>query len=79
MVKCGKLHLESGDRDGFEATLKQLYTACLTDEGQPDASKATMLLEVYCLEIQFCRVTENMTRLKRIYPKTLDLDGKSDI
>lgn len=74
-LKLGKLYLELNDFPALLRVIEELHEACRTEEGKDDQSKASLLLEVYCLEIQYCRATNNMAKLKQIYPHTLDLDG----
>ena len=71
-IKLAKLYLESQEMCQFERVLKDLRTVCHS-ENPENGANATMLLEVYCLEIQYCRAVNNVTRLRQIYPKTLGL------
>ena len=48
-------------------------TASLT--GTDDSSKGTSLLEAYALEISLCAATRDARRMKRIYPRTLNLNA----
>ncbi|KAJ0403635.1 hypothetical protein P43SY_002450 [Pythium insidiosum] len=74
-VKLGRLYLDMGQFKELRLLLNQLYAFCQTPDGVPDASKATMLLDVYALDIQLCGATKNSKKLREIYPKTLDLDA----
>lgn len=40
-----------------------------------DSTKSSLLLEVYALEIQMCTETKNSKRLKKVYPKTTNLNA----
>ncbi len=51
-IKLGKLYLELGDYVPLRRVLQELHASCKTPDGHDDISKATSLLEVYCLEIQ---------------------------
>ncbi|GLE02439.1 hypothetical protein PINS_up011277 [Pythium insidiosum] len=74
-VKLGRLYLDMSQFKELRRLLDQLYAFCQTPDGVPDASKATMLLDVYALDIQLCGATKNSKKLREIYPKTLDLDA----
>ena len=37
---------------------------CAGDDGEPDLKKATLLLEVYSVELQMCAAQRNFKRLK---------------
>ena len=43
--------------------------------GTDDSSKGTSLLEAYALEISLCAATRDARRMKRIYPRTLNLNA----
>ena len=49
--------------------------SCQHPDGSDDLTKGTHLLEVYCLEIQLCAGTKNASRMRMIYPKTLNLNA----
>jgi COP9 signalosome complex subunit 2 len=51
-VKLGRLYLEMQQFAQLQRLLDELYEFCKTPEGTPDASKATMQLDVYSLHIQ---------------------------
>ncbi|ETW09174.1 hypothetical protein, variant [Aphanomyces invadans] len=74
-VKLGRLYLEMGEVASLKRVLKELHQSCKTPDGHDDLSKATSLLDVYCLEVQLCTTTHDTAKLKSIYPKTLDLDA----
>ena len=38
-------------------------------------AQASLLLEIYALEIQMCTQTKNSARMKEIYPKTINLSS----
>jgi COP9 signalosome complex subunit 2 len=46
---------------------------CTTPEGQPDLKKATLLLEVYAIEIQMYSAQKNFKKLKELYDKSLGI------
>ena len=52
-----------------------LKQSCQLPDGRDDPSKGTYLLEVYCLEIQLCSLTRNATRMRQIYPRTMNLNA----
>ncbi|CAE7851566.1 CSN2, partial [Symbiodinium microadriaticum] len=58
-----------------ERILATLKRACQLPDGSDDISKATHLLEVYCLEIQLCTLTHNALRMRQLYPKTVNLNA----
>ncbi|CAK4098571.1 unnamed protein product [Aphanomyces euteiches] len=74
-IKLGRLYLELGEYGHLKRVLTELHAACKTPDGQDDMSKATSLLDVYCLEIQLCTATNDAIKMKTLYPKTLDLDA----
>ncbi|RHY35141.1 hypothetical protein DYB32_000374 [Aphanomyces invadans] len=51
-VKLGRLYLEMGEVASLKRVLKELHQSCKTPDGHDDLSKATSLLDVYCLEVQ---------------------------
>jgi len=53
--------------------IRELHKTCQTPDGADDVSKASLLLEIYALEIQMCTQTKNSARMKEIYPKTMNL------
>ena len=46
---------------------------CLNADGTPDLKKATLLLEVYAIEIQMCSAQKNFKRLKELYDRALSI------
>jgi hypothetical protein len=42
-------------------------------DGTPDLKKATLLLEVYAIEMQMCSAQKNFKRLKELYDKSLSI------
>jgi len=60
-VKLGKLYLDIGDYTQLRRVVNELHQSCKTPDGLDDLSKATSLLDVYCLEIQ---VTSEPLKLK---------------
>lgn len=46
---------------------------CTTPEGNPDLKKATLLLEVYAIEIQMYSAQKNFKKLKELYDKSLSI------
>lgn len=55
--------------------ITMLKSSCINKDGAEDLNKASFLLEIYCLEIQFCSLTDNVLRMKAVYPKTLNLNS----
>jgi COP9 signalosome complex subunit 2 len=74
-LKLANLYLSTGKVADVERILEILKRSCQLPDGSDDVSKATHLLEVYCLEIQLCTATENALRMRLIYPKTLNLNA----
>ncbi|OQR91725.1 COP9 signalosome complex subunit [Achlya hypogyna] len=74
-IKLGKLYLELGEYANLHRVLEQLQASCKLADGSDDTSKATSLLDVYCLEIQLCTATNDTAKMKVLYPKTLGLDA----
>lgn len=74
-LKLGKLYFELQEFGSLERVIDELLASCRAADGKDDQSKTALLLEVYCLQIQYCRATNNAAKLKEIYPSTLDLDG----
>ncbi len=85
-LKMAKLYMASLESDMGDANARQkqddverlmniLKQSCSLPDGTDDPNKAGHLLEIYCLEIQFCRITHNMIRMRTIYPKTLHLNA----
>lgn len=74
-VKVGKIYLASGDHARVKRIVGELHASCVLPDGGDDPAKGTSLLEVYALEIQLCTATGDGRRMKRIYPKTLNLNA----
>mmetsp|Transcript_36345 Transcript_36345/g.93981 ORF Transcript_36345/g.93981 Transcript_36345/m.93981 type:complete len:455 (-) Transcript_36345:68-1432(-) len=72
-VKLAKLHLELGDVQKLQRSVRSLHKTCQKPDGTDDISKGSQLLEVYALEIQMCTLNKNSLRMKEIYPKTINL------
>ena len=74
-VKAGKLHLARGDHAAVRQVVDELKRSCQKPDGSDDSSKGTSLLEAYALEISLCAATRDARRMKRIYPRTLNLNA----
>ena len=74
-VKAGKLHLARGDHAAVRQVVDELTKCCQKPAGTDDSSKGTSLLEAYALEISLCAATRDARRMKRIYPRTLNLNA----
>ena len=74
-VKAGKLHLARGDHNAVRQVVDELKKSCQKPDGTDDSSKGTSLLEAYALEISLCAATRDARRMKRIYPRTLNLNA----
>jgi COP9 signalosome complex subunit 2 len=74
-VKAGKLHLSRGDHTSVEKCVLELKHSCQNADGSDDLSKGTSLLEAYALEISLCAATRDARRMKKIYPRTLNLNA----
>ena len=74
-VKVGKVYLQNRDFARVQKIVRELHRACQTPDGQDDPAKGTSLLEVYSLEIQLCTATKNTVHMKKIYPRTLNLNA----
>jgi COP9 signalosome complex subunit 2 len=85
-IKLCKLYVETHQLDKVEDLLIMLKNffgqaienedGMLVDGGSSSGSgsgSTSSLLEVYSIEIRLCAVTHDFERLKRIYPKTLNL------
>lgn len=68
--KLAKLYLEAEKFSDVERLITVLKDSCLNADGSDDMTKGTNLLEIACLEIQLCSITNNFSRMKIIYPKT---------
>merc|ERR1711971_1059037 len=65
-----------GDREEFNRLariLKQLHTACTTEDGEDDLKKGTQLPEIYALEIQMYTAQKNNKKLKTLYDQSLHI------
>jgi len=74
-LKLAKVYLEEGKLQDVDRLITALKDTCKTPDGADDLSKGTLLLEIYCLEIQLCSVSHNSIRMKQIYPKTMNLNA----
>lgn len=72
-LKLARVSLDSRRLDKVEDILSTLKASCRTTSGSDDPAKGNNLLEVYCLEIQLCSMTLDFSRMREIYPKTLNL------
>lgn len=73
--KLAKLYLDTKRFKDVEKIISTLKLSCQSEDGVDDQSKGSYLLEVYCLEIQLCSATQNSSRMRQIYPKTLNLNA----
>lgn len=67
-LKLAKLYLESRRFDDMDNILIALKAYCQTPEGTEDATKATYLVDIYCLEAQFCVSLPDFDRLRQLRP-----------
>jgi COP9 signalosome complex subunit 2 len=74
-LKLAKLYLDNNKFNEVEKIIETLKSQCINPDGTDDKSKGTYLLEVYCLEIQLCSATHNASRMRHIYPKTVNLNA----
>jgi COP9 signalosome complex subunit 2 len=74
-LKLAKLYLESKKINEVERLLTVLKSACQAPDGKDDITKGTILLEIYCVEIQLCSLTHDSQRMRIIYPRTLNLNA----
>ena len=74
-LKLAKVYLDSNRINDVDRIVSELKKSCQLADGNDDPTKGTYLLEVYCIEIQLCSVTHNSSRMKNIYPKTLNLNA----
>jgi COP9 signalosome complex subunit 2 len=74
-LKLAKVYLDIKNYAELENLLVQLKKSCQLPDGTNDVTKGTYLLEVYCLEIQLCTLTQNSNRMRSIYPHTLNLNA----
>jgi COP9 signalosome complex subunit 2 len=74
-LKLARVYLESRKLQEVERLIAILKQSCQLQDGTDDPTKGTNLLEIYCLEIQYCSVTHNVSRMRTIYPRTLHLNA----
>jgi COP9 signalosome complex subunit 2 len=79
-LKLTKLYMQDvANLPNRQAEVEHLMTTlkqtCQLPDGTDNPDKASNLLEIYCLEIQYCRLTRNGARMRTIYPKTLNLNA----
>jgi COP9 signalosome complex subunit 2 len=76
-LKLAKLYLNDiGSRQSeVEHLMSVLKQSCTLSDGTDNPAKASQLLEIYCLEITFCRMIHDVSRMATIYPKTLHLNA----
>lgn len=74
-LKLAKLYLDAKRIPELLGILDVLKRSCQLDNGADDPAKGSYLLEVYCLEIQLCSATQNATKMREIYPKTINLNA----
>ena len=74
-LKLAKLYLDARRIHELEAIIDMLKRSCQLSTGVDDPAKGSYLLEVYCLEIQLCSATQNVGRMRVIYPKTINLNA----
>jgi COP9 signalosome complex subunit 2 len=74
-LKLAKVYIEMGNIQDVESLLQLLKSSCQLKDGSEDPSKSSSLLEVYCLEIQLCVLTQNAPRMRQVYPRTLNLNA----
>lgn len=83
-LRLGKVYLEQHSYKQLDELLSVLKNSCRktgsdqiisAPEGQDefDQSKSNLLLETFALEIQMCHQMKDKQRLKKIYPKTMNL------
>lgn len=72
-LKLAKLYLATDQFNEAEKVLLDLKSSCRNPDGTDDLSKGTSLIEIYCIEIRLCAITSNLSRMKEVYPKTLNL------
>jgi hypothetical protein len=53
--------------------LGHVVQKCTNPDGTPDLKKATLLLEVYALDIKMCAALRHFKRLKELYGKSLNI------
>ena len=57
----------------FDRKALAMLQKCTTKDGLPDLKKATLLLEVYAIEIQMYSAQKNFKKLKELYDKSLSI------
>jgi len=67
--------MDSDKIQDVETILQLLKQSCQHSDGTDDVSKGSLLLEAYCLEIQLCSATNDASRMRHIYPKTLHMNN----
>lgn len=63
-IKLARLWFAQRNYRQLSDKLRELHKACQKEDGTDDASKGTLSLEVYALEIQMYAETRNNKRLK---------------
>mmetsp|Transcript_1712 Transcript_1712/g.5927 ORF Transcript_1712/g.5927 Transcript_1712/m.5927 type:complete len:443 (-) Transcript_1712:201-1529(-) len=74
-LKLAKAYLGGKAYNKVEALLDELKRSCRHEDGSDDAAKGTHLLDVYALEIQLCSETEDLARMREVYPRTVHLNA----
>lgn len=74
-IRLARLYLEAGRHAEVNRMVAELKQSCMRADGSVDASRATALIEAYCLEIQLCTATHDHARMRDVYPKTLHLNA----
>jgi len=75
-LRLAKLHMDLQRIPEVERLLTLLKVSCQLPDGSDDVkTKGSNLLEVYCLEIQLCTLTNNTVRMRQVYPKTVHLNA----
>ena len=73
--KLAQTYLATGDHKSLRRVIEELHRSCRLADGSDDAGKGSNLLEVYALQIQMFAKEKNSAALKRIYPKTEELNA----
>ena len=75
-LRLAKLHMDLQRIPEVERLLTLLKVSCQLPDGSDDVkTKGSNLLEVYCLEIQLCTLTNNTVRMRQVYPKTVHINA----
>jgi COP9 signalosome complex subunit 2 len=74
-LRLARLYLEAGRFAEVNRMLAELKQSCMRADGAVDSSRATALVEAYCLEIQLCTATHDHARMREVYPRTLHLNA----